>query len=98
LICLLIFVQRIRRRRGWFARFGRQMDARKSLPERPGGKETTGAPVGQEPKSNRDVSPSFVAPLPSASDVLQPLSHCTPLPSSGHLVAVLSQERQAGNR
>ena len=97
LICLLL-VQRFRRRRGWFARFGRQMDSRKSLPERPGGKETAGTAVGQESKSNRDVSPSFVAPLPSASDVLRPLSHCTPLPPSGHLAAALSQERQAGNR
>lgn len=99
LICLLILVQRIRRRRGWFARFGRQMDSRKSLPERPGGKETAGTAVGQESKSNRDISHNVVAPLPSASDVLQPLYHCTPLPSSGHLAAVLSQERQAaGNR
>lgn len=99
LICLLILVQRIRRRRGWFARFGRQMDSRKSLPESPGGKETAGTAVGQESNSNRDISHNVVvAPLPSASDVLQPLSHCTPLPSSGHLAAVLSQERQAGNR
>ena len=98
LVCLLLLVQRFRRRRAWFARFGRQMDSRKSLPERPGGKETAGTAVGQESKSNRDVSPNFVAPLPSASDVLRPLSHCTPLPPSGHLAAALSQERQAGNR
>lgn len=81
------------------------MDSRKLLPEKTSGKETTGT-VGadqhphqqQQPMSNslsRDFSHEAVASLPSACDILQPLSHCTPLPSSGHLAAMLSQERCA---
>lgn len=86
------------------------MDSRKLLAENSSGKETTGT-VGadqhphqqqqqqqQQPMSNspsREFSHEAVAPLPSACDILQPLSHCTPLPSSGHLAAMLSQERRA---
>lgn len=82
------------------------MDSRKLLAEKASGKETTGT-VGadqhphqqqQQPMSNspsREFSHEAVAPLPSACDILQPLSHCTPLPSSGHLAAMLSQERRA---
>ncbi|PYI06887.1 hypothetical protein BO78DRAFT_314501 [Aspergillus sclerotiicarbonarius CBS 121057] len=34
-----------------------------------------------------------VGPFPSACDILQPLSHLSPLPSSGYLAAVLARER-----
>lgn len=82
------------------------MDSQKLLAERTGGKQTTGTVEAdqlrhqqpQQPMSNsfsRDFSQETVAPLPSARDILHPLSHCTPLPSSGHLAAVLSQERRA---
>ncbi|BCR86437.1 uncharacterized protein ACHE_30424S [Aspergillus chevalieri] len=108
LICLLILVQRIKHRSRWPALSRRQMDSQKSLPERfgaGGNKEKTAgtAAVGQQqqPMSNsppKDLSCDVRAPLPSACDILQPLSRCTPLPSSGQLAAKLSQERQAGNR
>ncbi|OJJ73604.1 hypothetical protein ASPBRDRAFT_509469 [Aspergillus brasiliensis CBS 101740] len=41
---------------------------------------------------NDPASPG-VGPFPSACDVLQPLSHLSPLPSSGYLAAVLARER-----
>jgi hypothetical protein len=108
LICLLLLVQRIKHRSWWPTLSRRQMDSQKSLPERHdtgGNKEKTAgtAAVGQQqqPISNspsKDLSRDVRTQLPSACDILQPLSWCTPLPSSGHLAAMLSQERQAGSR
>lgn len=40
------------------------------------------------------IQPQNLAPLPSACDILQPLSHSLPLPPSGHLAAVLGEERR----
>lgn len=108
LICLLLLVQRIKNRRGRSALvLGRQtpMDSRKALPERPGGKDkeesqTAGAAVGHQQQSmsnSRDLSHQVAAPLPSACDILQPLSQRTQLPPSGHLASVLSRERCAGH-
>lgn len=108
LICILLFVQRIKHRRSWPALSRRQMHSQKSLPETPPGgnkEKTTGtaAAVDQQQQTmsnspSKDLSCDVRAPLPSACDILQPLSQYTPLPSSGHLAAMLSQERQGGNR
>ncbi|EYE92380.1 uncharacterized protein EURHEDRAFT_415506 [Aspergillus ruber CBS 135680] len=83
------------------------MDSQKSLPETSGASGDKEKPAGtaavdqQQPMSNsppKDLSCDVRAPLPSACDILQPLSWCTPLPSSGHLAAMLSQERHTGSR
>lgn len=108
LICLLLLVQRIKHRSRWSALSRRQMDSQKSLPETSGASGNKEKPAGtaavdqqQQPISNsppKDLSRDVRAPLPSACDILQPLSWRTPLPSSGHLAAMLSQERHAGSR
>ncbi|KAF9884142.1 hypothetical protein FE257_002263 [Aspergillus nanangensis] len=43
----------------------------------------------------RDNTSLATSSLPSARDILQPLSHLTALPSSGYLAAVLGRERHA---
>lgn len=108
LICLLLLVQRIKHRSGWSALSRGQMDSQKSLPETSDASGNKEKPAGaaavgqqQQPMSNsppKDLSRDVRAPLPSACDILQPLSWCTPLPSSGHLATMLSQERHVGSR
>ncbi|PWY94832.1 hypothetical protein BO94DRAFT_531773 [Aspergillus sclerotioniger CBS 115572] len=41
----------------------------------------------------KDPASHSVGPFPSACDILHPLSHSSPLPSSGYLAAVLARER-----
>ncbi|KAG2415231.1 hypothetical protein HFD88_006422 [Aspergillus terreus] len=100
-LCIAILVQRIRRRvRG--GRFTPTAAPKRQMHPNPpnyGGKERADlAVVGRgpstdahPPSSPRDGLPS----LPSACDILQPLSQLTPLPSSGYLAAVLGRERRA---
>lgn len=105
LICLLLLVQRFRSQlniRGQRENpSGQQtMDSREPPVEKPNGDETAGT-EGTDQHTQQEVQQQLmssrgVAPLPSARDILQPLSHCTPLPSSGHLAEILSQERRAG--
>lgn len=105
LICLLLLVQRFRSQlniRGQRANpSGQQtMGSREPPVEKPNGDKTAGT-EGTDQHTQQEVrhqlmSSRGVAPLPSARDILQPLSHCTPLPSSGHLAEILSQERRAG--
>ncbi|KAL5364054.1 hypothetical protein BJX96DRAFT_128565 [Aspergillus floccosus] len=97
-LCIAILVQRIRRRaRG--GRFTPAAPKRQMDPNPPnyGGKERADLMVGRDP--SRDTHPPSsrdgLPPLPSACDILQPLSHLTPLPSSGYLAAVLGRERRA---
>ncbi|KAL4895898.1 hypothetical protein BDV59DRAFT_199872 [Aspergillus ambiguus] len=104
ILCILILVQRIRRR-VWGGRFAaapaaaaaapkRQMDPH---PSNDGGKERADG-VGHDPSREGRQAPysrEVTAALPSACDILQPLSHFTALPSSGYLAAVLGRERRA---
>ncbi|KAL2823063.1 hypothetical protein BJX63DRAFT_426884 [Aspergillus granulosus] len=92
IVCILVLVQRIRRRqrrRRWLLEG--QMD---SSFEKSGGEESSGATsAGVASPTTHD--PYYVrASLPSACDILQPLSHSSPLPPSGYLAAVLGQERR----
>lgn len=105
LIGLLLLVQRFRSQlsiRGQRASpSGQQtMGSQEPPMKKPNGDETAGT-EGADQHPQQEVQHQLmprrgVAPLPSARDILQPLSHCTPLPSSGHLAEILSQERRAG--
>lgn len=88
IVCILVLVRGARRRRrGRYVISEKQMDPRSPLPDRSGGE----APVGQEVPYPKD--PSYnVARLPSACDILQPLSQLAPLPSSGYLASMLGRE------
>ncbi|KAL4999115.1 hypothetical protein BDV10DRAFT_193786 [Aspergillus recurvatus] len=90
IICALVLAQRIRRRQRTKYILPRgQMD---TPSEKHGGEQSPGP-------SNLDLSYSTYVthhrmPLPSACDILQPLSHSTLLPSSGYLAAALREERR----
>ncbi|OJK04779.1 hypothetical protein ASPACDRAFT_1851741 [Aspergillus aculeatus ATCC 16872] len=96
IVCALVLLQRIRRRRLRYASAERQMDPLSSSLEKGGG-DGPSSPVGQGygvaylqyPISHHASS------FPSACDVLQPLSHSSQLPSSGYLAAVLTRERSS---
>lgn len=89
IIGILVLVRRLRRRRpGRYILPEKQMDPQPPLPDRSGGK----APVGQGVSSPKDPSHDTTR-LPSACDILQPLSQLAPLPSSGYLAAMLGRER-----
>ncbi|PWY77497.1 hypothetical protein BO70DRAFT_363435 [Aspergillus heteromorphus CBS 117.55] len=110
-LCLLALVQRIRRRpyrHFSYAPLERQMMDPPSSPseKRPvggiggggggsGGEEPADAAVGQGYGYGYGVASHGVGPFPSACDILQPLSHLSPLPSSGYLAAVLARERSS---
>lgn len=80
-ICIVVLARTIRRRRqGRYALSQKQMDSQTSKLEKHGLEEQTS-----------DLS-RVALPLPSACDILQPLSHLTPLPPSGHLVSMLGCE------
>ncbi|KAL4869803.1 hypothetical protein BDV12DRAFT_72781 [Aspergillus spectabilis] len=89
IICALVIAQRIRRgQQRKYMQLERQMD---TPSEKGGGEESSGA-------TNADISyPTHIiydrASLPSAYEILQPLSHSSPLPPSGYLATVLRQER-----
>ncbi|OGM48553.1 hypothetical protein ABOM_002400 [Aspergillus bombycis] len=98
ILCVLLLVQRIRRRHlGRYAPLERQMDPRRfsfGEKERRGGDEELAGLVGHGvPYYPADPSTYGVAGLPSACDILLPLSRSTHLPSSGYLAAVLGRER-----
>ncbi|KAE8380529.1 hypothetical protein BDV26DRAFT_131033 [Aspergillus bertholletiae] len=98
ILCVLLFVQRIRRRDlGRYVLPERQMDPQPfsfGEKEKRGGDEELAGLVGHGmPYSPGDPSTYGVAGLPSACDILLPLSHSTHLPSSGYLAAVLGRER-----
>lgn len=105
LIGLLFLVQKFRSQlsiQGQRASLSGQqtMGSQEPPMKKPNGDETAGT-EGADQHAQREVQHQLmprrgVAPLPSARDILQPLSHCTPLPSSGHLAEILSQERRAG--
>ncbi|PYH98590.1 hypothetical protein BO71DRAFT_42032 [Aspergillus ellipticus CBS 707.79] len=107
IICLLVLVQRIRRRQYRHYSYAplerRMMDSPSSPSEKRivGEIGSGGAGGGEEPTDDaavgqgygRGVASHSVGPFPSACDILQPLSHLSPLPSSGYLAAVLARER-----
>jgi hypothetical protein len=90
IICALMLARRIRhRQRTKYILPGGQME----MPsEKHGGEQLPGPSDPELSYSTRDIHHRL--PLPSACDILQPLSHSTPLPSSGYLAAVLSEERR----
>ncbi|RAL07175.1 uncharacterized protein BO97DRAFT_409196 [Aspergillus homomorphus CBS 101889] len=96
IVCVLLLLQRIRRRRLGFAPSKRRMDPLSSSLEKGGGEVPPGA-VGQGYSVTylQDPISDSVGALPSACDVLQPLSHLSQLPSSGYLAAVLARERSS---
>ncbi|PTU23144.1 hypothetical protein P175DRAFT_0491539 [Aspergillus ochraceoroseus IBT 24754] len=61
-------------------------------PEKGGGEEPSDA--ASEEITYPAHTPYDSPPLPSACDILQPLSLYSPLPSSGYLAAVLARERR----
>ncbi|KAL2827628.1 hypothetical protein BDW59DRAFT_144091 [Aspergillus cavernicola] len=82
--CICVFAWRIRRgQRRRYMLLGGQMDPPS---EKSGGEQSSGT-------TSAEISYDR-APLPSACDILQPLSHSSPLPPSGYLAAVLGQERR----
>ncbi|KAF5863802.1 hypothetical protein ETB97_009265 [Aspergillus alliaceus] len=99
ILCILAFVQRIRRRHlGRYAPPERQMDPPPfsfSPEEKRGGEGPAGLVGHGMPYYRADPSSDGVAGLPSACDILLPLSHSTQLPSSGYLAAILGRERGA---
>lgn len=90
IICVFVLVRRIRhQQRRKYVLLEGQMDT-------PSGKSG-----GEEPSSATSVGTFYPthtshdpAPLPSACDILQPLSLSSPLPPSGYLAAVLNEERR----
>ncbi|KAL4943568.1 hypothetical protein BDV06DRAFT_133927 [Aspergillus oleicola] len=89
IVCALVLVWRIRnRQRARYTLLGGQMDAPS---EESGGERPSGAI--SEGLSHLTNTTHTCAPLPSACDILQPLSHSSSLPSSGYLAAVLSERR-----
>ncbi|PLB43544.1 hypothetical protein P170DRAFT_513896 [Aspergillus steynii IBT 23096] len=92
--CILVLVQRIRRRRqGRFVLPEKQMDPQPPLPDRSGGKAPVGQGVPYPKGSSHDVTR-----MPSACDILQPLSQLAPLPSSGYLAAMIGRERSGKDK
>ncbi|KAL4795440.1 hypothetical protein BDV19DRAFT_170808 [Aspergillus venezuelensis] len=90
IICALFLVWRIRnRQRARYTLLGPQMDAPS---EKGGGDQPSGAT--SEGFSHLTNTAHNFAPLPSACDILQPLSHSWPLPPSGYLATVLSERRR----
>ncbi|KAL4986403.1 hypothetical protein BDW68DRAFT_163346 [Aspergillus falconensis] len=90
IICALVLARRIRRRQR--TKYILPMGQMDTPSEKHGGEQSPGP-------TNLDISYSthvthHRAPLPSACDILQPLSHSTPLPSSGYLAAALREERR----
>ncbi|KAL5339909.1 hypothetical protein BJX70DRAFT_142974 [Aspergillus crustosus] len=92
--CALLLAQRIRRRqRRKYMQLERQMNT-PSEKDVAGGKQSSGATTAEVSEPTHTIYDR--APLPSACDILQPLSHSVPLPPSGHLVNMLIE--QAGQR
>ncbi|KAE8147722.1 hypothetical protein BDV25DRAFT_159767 [Aspergillus avenaceus] len=100
ILCILICVQRIRRRHlGRYAPPERRMDPHLFPPEKGGGEPPAGGVVGRGvPYSGDPFYYYGAAQLPSACDILLPLSHSTHLPSSGYLATVLGRERDARSK
>ncbi|KAL4750950.1 hypothetical protein BDW72DRAFT_203451 [Aspergillus terricola var. indicus] len=90
IICAFMLARRIRhRQRTKYILPRGQMD---TPSEKHGGKQSPGPTDSGLSYSTRDIH--HPVPLLSACDILQPLSHSTPLPSSGYLAAALSEERR----
>ncbi|EAW07521.1 uncharacterized protein ACLA_022350 [Aspergillus clavatus NRRL 1] len=86
-ICIVILARTVRRRRqGRYALPQRQMDSHLSKLEKHGDDQPA-----QEMKlqTSRSGSSPRAVPFPTACDILQPLSHLTPLPPSGYLASML---------
>ncbi|CBF89058.1 uncharacterized protein ANIA_00650 [Aspergillus nidulans FGSC A4] len=90
IICALLLARRIRhRQRTKYILPRGQMD---TPSEKHGGKQSPGLSDPELSYSTRDIHHRL--PLPSACDILHPLSHSTSLPSSGYLAAVLIEDRK----
>ncbi|KAL4960265.1 uncharacterized protein BDV14DRAFT_147992 [Aspergillus stella-maris] len=90
IICALFLVWRIRnRQRARYTLLGARMDA----PSKKGGGDQSSGATSEGFSHLTNTALNF-APLPSACDILQPLSHSSPLPPSGYLAAVLSERRR----
>ncbi|KAL3452274.1 hypothetical protein BJX65DRAFT_176599 [Aspergillus insuetus] len=91
IVCILVLVQRIRsRQRRRRLLLEGQMD---SPFEKVSGEESSGATGAGLPSPTHGLY-DVRASLPSACDILQPLSQSSSLPPSGYLAAVLGQERR----
>ncbi|KAL4900932.1 hypothetical protein BDW74DRAFT_88870 [Aspergillus multicolor] len=92
IICALVLARRIRRRqRTKYMLPRRQMD---TPSEKHGGEQSPGPSI-PDPFYSTHATHNR-APLPSACDILRPLSHVSSLPPSGYLAAALSKERKCG--
>ncbi|KAL4743333.1 hypothetical protein BDV11DRAFT_202050 [Aspergillus similis] len=90
IICAFMLARRIRhRQRTKYILPRGQMD---TPSEKHGGEQSPGPSDPELSYSTRDIH--HRVPLPSACDILRPLSHSTSLPSSGYLAAALSEERR----
>jgi hypothetical protein len=91
IVCILVLVQRIRsRQRRRRLLLEGQMDSPFEKVSGEGSSGATGAGLPPPTHGLDDVRAS----LPSACDILQPLSQSSSLPPSGYLAAVLDQERR----
>ncbi|KAL4762691.1 uncharacterized protein BDW70DRAFT_149199 [Aspergillus foveolatus] len=90
IICAFMLARRIRhRQRTKYILPRGQMD---TPSEKHGGEQSPGPSDPELSYSTRDIH--HCLPLPSACDILRPLSHSTSLPSSGYLAAALIEERR----
>ncbi|KAJ0426655.1 hypothetical protein BJY00DRAFT_272650 [Aspergillus carlsbadensis] len=91
IVCILVLVQRIRRRQ---RRRRLLLEGQMDSPfEKFSGEESSGATGARLPSLTHGLY-DVRASLPSACDILQPLSKSSPLPPSGYLATVLGQERR----
>ncbi|KAL4934110.1 uncharacterized protein BDV17DRAFT_278472 [Aspergillus undulatus] len=90
IICAFFLVRRIRHRQR--TRYTLSEGQMKTQSEKSGGKQTSGAT--NEGFAHPMDATHYRAHLPSACDILRPLSHSSSLPPSGYLAAVLTQERR----
>ncbi|RDW89852.1 uncharacterized protein DSM5745_01627 [Aspergillus mulundensis] len=91
IICALVLVRRIRGRQRTKYMLPRGQMGTPS--EKHGGEQSPGPSIPDPFYSTHATH--HRAPLPSACDILRPLSHFSPLPSSGYLAAALNKERRS---
>ncbi|PLN77549.1 hypothetical protein BDW42DRAFT_176626 [Aspergillus taichungensis] len=100
-IGIVLLARRIRhhRQRKYQLPERRQESLRPLSPaEKSGGDMSAGqgaaAPCIRDPSHNALTTTAATSSFPSACDILQPLSQLTPLPSSGHLAAILGRAKR----
>ncbi|PKY08871.1 hypothetical protein P168DRAFT_278420 [Aspergillus campestris IBT 28561] len=101
-IGIVLLARRIRhhRQRKYQLPEKRRQDSLRSSspPEKSGGdmsaSQGAAAPCIKDPSHDVMTTTAATSSFPSACDILQPLSQLTPLPSSGHLAAILGRAKQ----